>query len=100
MSKENCYSAQCAWLFGHAHLIGESSVAFDNRAKIHTLSFALEDGFSFGFTVFAAVSFFALVDFFFAVFSVFAVFARRDAAFALASDLRCCFARSVRRSSS
>jgi hypothetical protein len=30
MRKEGCNSAQCAWLFGHAHLIGETSIEFED----------------------------------------------------------------------
>ena len=29
MSKEDCDSAQCAWLFRHAHLIGKTSIEFE-----------------------------------------------------------------------
>ena len=31
MGEEDRYSAQCAWLFSHAHLIGETCIEFEDR---------------------------------------------------------------------
>src|SRR5204863_2591769 len=99
MSKEGGKSAQCAWLFSHAHLIGKSCVQCDDGAKIHFSSSAF-DALSLVLVVFAAEVFFGVAAFFLTVFAGFTSLARRAAAFTFASDLRCCFARSVRSNSS
>ena len=31
MCKKDCNSAQCAWLFSHAHLIGETGIELEVR---------------------------------------------------------------------
>src|SRR5215216_6175359 len=100
MGEEGRNSAQCAWLFRHAHLIGEFSIQFDDGEEIHFGSSALEDAFSLSFVVFSAADFFPAAGFFLTVFAGFASLERRAAAFAFASILRCCFARSSRKSSS
>src|SRR5512133_99845 len=99
MSEEDRYSAQCAWLFCHAHLFGELCVQCDEGAKIHFSSSAL-DALNLVLVVFAVDVFFAAAGFFLVVFAgLTSLAARRAAAFAFASDLRCCFARSSRNSS-
>src|SRR5215218_2713227 len=99
MSEEGRKSAQCAWLFCHAHLIGELCIQFNDGLKIHFGSSALEDAFSLTFVLLVVV-FFTVAAFFLPVLAGFVSLERRAAALAFASILRCCLARSSRRSSS
>src|ERR1051325_1891362 len=99
MGEEDRYSAQCAWLFCHAHLTGEACVECNDGAKIHYSSSTLE-ALILLFVVLAGEVFLAAVVFFLTGFADLPSFARRAAALAFASDLRCCLARSSRNNSS
>lgn len=98
MGEKDRNSAQCAWLFGHAHLTGETYVEFKYGIQIYfsALSFVL---------VVNGVAFFEAPDLLtvfatgldFAGFLVVVVFFA--ALFALGVDLRCCLARSMRNNS-
>src|SRR5215207_2824626 len=100
MGKEYGNSAQCAWLFSHAHLLGDLGIQFDDGTQVHFLSLVFDCGLSLVFTAFKADTFFTAFGFFFTVFAGFAALLFREAALVLATDLRCCLARSVRSSSS
>ena len=97
MCKKDGNSAQCAWLFGHAHLTGETCIKFEYGFQIYfpALSFVL---------VAVVETFFADVDPFLTVLTAgfeavgFLVVFFVDA-FTLAADLRC-LARSARSNSS
>src|SRR3990167_5452071 len=97
MRKEDGNSAQCAWLFGHAHLTGETSIEFKYGIQIYfsALSLVLDASIVAAFLALLA-PFLTLTAF--AAVSVLAVFliVFFAALFALATDLRCCFARSAR----
>src|SRR5512138_2750142 len=100
MRKKDRNSAQCAWLFCHAHLSGETSVEFEDRVQTCFSSSLVLD-------VLEVVGFFVVV----VLFLVFAVFAAgfdltvfgvdfRAVLFGFPADWRCCFSRSSRSSSS
>src|SRR6266487_4764918 len=98
MCKEHRNSAQCAWLFCHAHLIGETSIKLEYGIQIYfsILSLVL---------VVSGATFFESLEPFLAAFTgglalgvflvVFFV-----ALFAFTMDLRCCLSRSSRNNSS
>src|SRR5512139_1302159 len=100
MGEEDCNSAQCAWLFGHAHLTGETHIEFKYGIQIHfpALSFVRaatvetffvpRDPFLTGFVTGLDFAGFLVVVVFF------------TALLALGADLRCCLARSSRNNSS
>ncbi len=98
MGKKHSNSAQCAWLFGHAHLTGEASIEIQDRVQIYfsTLSLALAA---------VATSFFARPVVFLTAFvaglgaAVFLVvfFTTR---FGFIAACSCCFTRSSRNNSS
>src|SRR5512132_3548559 len=99
MCKKHGNSAQCAWLFCHAHLTGETSIEFKDGVQIYfsTLSLVLAA---------TAISFFARLVVFLTVFVaglegvVFFAVVFLTTRFGFAAACSCCFARSSRNSSS
>src|SRR6266498_1735718 len=98
MCEEDRNSAQCAWLFCHAHLTGETSIKLKHRIQIYfsVLSLVLAvSGAAFFPSLEPLLPAFAagvdLVVFWVALFA---------ALFTFAIDLRCCLSRSSRSSSS
>src|SRR6185436_4210544 len=86
MRKEDGNSAQCAWLFSHAHLIGKPCIQIKDGERFHLRNLAFD--LSSVFTVFA----FAL--------PVVVAFAFLALAFSFFIAMFCCFSRSARSSSS
>src|ERR1043165_9695048 len=98
MCEKDRNSAQCAWLFSHAHLIRKTSIKFKNGIHIYfsALSFVLAG---------TGAAFFASPELFRVVFAAgldFVVFLGDllSALFVFANSLRCCWARSSRNNSS
>src|SRR6185295_14998364 len=98
MCKKYSNSAQCAWLFGHAHLTGEASIKIKYGVQIYFSALSL---------VFAtsATSFFARVVVFLTALAIglaFVVFLTGlfTARFVFPANSFCCLARSSRTNSS
>src|SRR5215210_5887953 len=100
MGKKDRHSAQCAWLFGHAHLTGKACIEFKDRIQLSFSSLGLaldtfnaEDFFEPFVLFLTTVAFDAVFDF--AVRVVF--FTVR---FGFTEDQLCCSTRSARTNSS
>src|SRR6266508_4077912 len=98
MCKKGRNSAQCAWLFCHAHLTGETSIEIKDGVQIYFSTLSL---------VFAAIaiSFFGRLVLFLTVFATgldLAIFfvGFLTTRFGFATDCFCCLARSSRNNSS
>src|SRR3990172_2542428 len=99
MRKNDRHSAQCAWLFSHAHLIGESGIPFKDRTQVH-LRRSLAPVLDFVRAALRAAPFLTALGFFFVIFVEFTLLIFFAEALCFAEAFRKSFSRSARRSSS